>query len=526
MGFISIRWRFVVVLLILLVELCSAQSTDQPKPLPPTFNLLTLEPGSGVPTIFWSAPPINPLYPPPTGYIIYKQIVDELGNIIPNEAIDTVPANQFTYTDHKSSGLNGQLRYALASNGPVDHSNLTTQHGSIYLTAKYDSCSNEIDLQWVHYFGWGNRIESYTVYLGQGRDWTDLPEVGTATGNQTTFSVKVDPNSEYLMYIKAKKTGEDVYTRSNSFAVNTRIARWPEYISIDSVIASNNQTDIYFTIDAQTELKNFALHRWSVPLEHSTVIFNERKLFEFTDPTVSSFTDGSDAWDARSRPFYFRVSSLDGCNRNATVSNVTNSIPLRVVTRGLNNTITWNKLHYSVTKPLQYKVYRIVYGDTEMPPEEIYQTSNPIDTTIVDNVSALEGLGLRTLFCYFVEARELGEGGNVVLLSRTRSVCTEVTPDIVMPTAIDPLSTIVSPTGGNPRNYFAPTISFRSDYTLTIYNRWGGIVFVGNNQGWNGYNIQGEPAKEGTYVYRLEVYPQNHRTIVKTGSVTVMYGPQ
>lgn len=519
------RWQLTIVFSLIVAGLCHAQTTSEPKPLPPTFQRLTLEPGSGIPTFFWTPPNYNPLYPPPTGYIIYKQIIDELGNIIPNEAIDTVPANQFSYTDFASSGLTGQVRYALASDGPDDHSTLTPQHGSIFLTAKYDSCSNEIDLQWGHYFGWGNRIEKYSVYIGTQRDWTDLPEVGAANGNLNAFSHTVEPNSLYLIYIKAKKTGEEVFSLSNAVTVDTRMALWPDYITIDSIIAGDNKTDIHFTIDPYSELKNFAIFRWSVPLENSTAVFNQKKLFEFTDPTINFFSDESDAWDARSRPFYFRVNSYDGCKRIATVSNATNSIPLRVVTRGLENSLTWNKLHYSKNNPILYKVYRIAYGDTPLPPEQIYESTNYSDTTIVDNVSVLEGLGLNTTFCYYAEALEFKDGNEISILSRTRLVCTEVTPEIVMPSAIDPLSNIMGPTGGNPRNYFAPTISFNSNYTLTIYNRWGGIVFVGNNEGWNGYAQNGELAKEGSYIYRLEVHSEYKRTIVRTGHLTVMYGP-
>jgi len=504
---------------------CYSQSGDEPKPLPPTFDRLTLEPGSGIPTLFWTPPDYNPLHPDPTGYIIYKRTVDNLGNV-KNEPIDTVPPTQLRFTDYQSSGLYQQIKFTIASNGPTEPSQLTAHHSSILLSAVYDSCSNEVDLNWLHYGGWGNRIEEYKIFFGEARYWESLPEVGSVEGNKTTFSQPVEPNREYMMYVMAKKTDSEFISRSNIYIIYSKIAEWPEFVSIDSVFSDNNQIDIRFTIDEQTELRNFALYRWSVPIENSTALFTKKKLFEFSSPATSSYIDTADMWDARSKPFYYRLISYDGCMREATLSNPVNSVPLRVVTQNLNNTLTWNGMLYSKEKPVRYRAYRLVYGDQQLPVELAFETESEGDTIYVDDVSAYEGQGLTNKFCYYVEAEELDESGVGLVFARTRLVCTEVTPEIVMPNAIDPLSTQVGASGGNPRNYFAPTISFVSDYKLTIYNRWGGILFVGNNEGWNGYDTNGEPAKEGSYIYRLEVHLENRRIIVKTGYLTVIYAPQ
>ncbi|HPX05327.1 MAG TPA: gliding motility-associated C-terminal domain-containing protein [Tenuifilaceae bacterium] len=89
-----------------------------------------------------------------------------------------------------------------------------------------------------------------------------------------------------------------------------------------------------------------------------------------------------------------------------------------------------------------------------------------------------------------------------------------------MPNAIDPSDT----RSGTiyPRNIFAPIVSFNATYTLTIYNRWGQIVYQGN-EGWNGKLSNGTFAPEGAYVYRLEVQTQDAQNLVKTGSLTVIY---
>jgi flagellar hook assembly protein FlgD len=60
-------------------------------------------------------------------------------------------------------------------------------------------------------------------------------------------------------------------------------------------------------------------------------------------------------------------------------------------------------------------------------------------------------------------------------------------------------------------------------YKITIYNRIGEIVYSGTNVGWDGRMANGSLAREGTYVYRLEVELESTRKLVKTGNLNVVY---
>jgi hypothetical protein len=512
--------RLIIVILINgFISLSVSYSQEQTKPLSPSFQYLTLNPASGTPTLNWTPPSFNPLHPNPTGYIIY----------IPNQGggwleIDTVSANTFTYTDLtglNQSGLNQSIRYNIASLGPTEPSPLVAPHASIFLTIAYDSCSNKLDLKWNHYVGWGNRIEKYNIYAGNNTNWADFTMVGSVSGVQNIFYYTVEPNKQLYFYIEAIKRDSNPIqvSRSNLAFINTRIAVAPQFMYIDSLIAKDTYSELHFVIDNTTEYKKFRLVRWE-QTDSIASIFTAKNLFEFTDPNTIFFSDNTDSWTARSKPFYYKINAFDGCNKVKKVSNLSNTITIRAFVRGLKATISWDRFYTAKSNPVTYKLYRISFGQNANPPVLIYEAENPSELKFIDDFSQFEGLGYQPNFCYFVEAYETLDTPNKQRLSRSRTTCVDVIPDVVMPNAIDPNSNIVYM--GRPRNLFGPTVSFESTFKLIIYNRWGGTIYQGNSP-WDGRMPNGQLAQEGAYVYRVEVYTESGKMITKTGTVTVIY---
>jgi hypothetical protein len=514
-----------LILLVLLkgtISLSFCYSQEQSKPLSPIFQYLTLDPTTGIPTIFWDAPSLNPLHPVPTGYIIY----------IPNEGggwleIDTVNASTFSYTDvtgTNPSALTQSIRYTIASNGPTEPSPLVAPHASIYLTAVYDSCSNKIDLRWNHYVGWGNRIEKYNIYMGATTNWESFELIGTSSGTQNLFYYSVEPNKELYFYVEALKRDSNpvLKSRSNLAFINTRVGSAPEFMSIDSIIAKDNQTELHFRIDNTTDYRRFTIVRWEQS-DSIQSIFTAKTLFEFSDPSTIFYTDATDSWSARTKPYYFKINAYDGCNRLKRATKLSNSITIRAFTRGLKATITWDKFYSFHSKPVIYKLYRVSYSQGANPPELIYEEENPTEFSFIDDLSQFEGSGYLPNFCYFIEAHEILDGVDKIRLSRSRTTCVEVKPDVVMPNAIDPRSNVMIM--GRPRNLFGPTISFESTFKLTIFNRWGNTIYEGTTA-WDGKLPNGQYAQEGAYVYRIEIYIESRRVTSKTGSLTVIYAPR
>ena len=517
---LSIR---LIIAVILFCSFCSINAMgqgDYDQPLPPLFNYVTVNPNTGYPTLHWTAPAPHNVRPAPTGYIIYRRVTDALGNSR-KEPIDTLASNVFSYTDIQVDAGIKPESYTIASNGNNEPSTQTSEHKTAFVTARFDTCQYQLIVDWSHYEGWGNRIEYYKVFIGTDSNADLFTQADSVLGLVANAPVKIETNKTYYLYVEGKKKDAEFYTKSNLTTISTDKAKPPDFMSIDSVLATAEQTEIYFTIDPNTEYNDFRLTRWEQP-NYESAGFSARTVHRFSDPTSSFFGDTTDLWAVRSRKFYYKIDAYDGCDSLQSKSNMCNSMVIRAFANQTKVNLSWDS-HFSPDGyDVRYKIYRTAFAPNPLKPELIYSELNPIDTTFVDDLFIFRGGGYNPKFCYFIEAYEELPSSKV-RLSRSQSVCVEVIPDIVMPNAIDPLRDIKG--NGKPRNVFAPTISFVADYKLTIYSRWGDIVYEGMNEGWDGKLPSGQYAKEGTYIYRLEVSPPSRRTISLTGYLTVIYGP-
>jgi gliding motility-associated-like protein len=79
---------------------------------------------------------------------------------------------------------------------------------------------------------------------------------------------------------------------------------------------------------------------------------------------------------------------------------------------------------------------------------------------------------------------------------------------------------IFSPGNDRVNEVFAP-IGIRFSYTLTIYNRWGELLFKGENLGWDGRS-NGELIPGGVYIYTITVTDSVHAKYYIKGTITVL----
>ncbi|MDX9852847.1 MAG: gliding motility-associated C-terminal domain-containing protein [Tenuifilaceae bacterium] len=515
--------RLQVILNLICIILVSVAVQAQPdgKPLKPTFTYLTIDPGTGQPQLFWAPPAFDPEHPNPTGYIIYKQYVDNLGNNDYHEWTTINDPSTLSYIDIASNANTGSVSYTLASAGPNDPSEQTSPHTSMFLTVSYDSCQNKAVLEWNKYVGWRNiDISHYNIYVGNDTNWQNFQKLDTLLNKTlTSFTYIVEPFRDYYFYIELERVNPTLATRSNMVTLNTKRALRPMYMRVDSVIAQENGNHIHFIIDQNSELTTYKLVRWEQK-DSVQSIFSAKNLYTFSRKTTNYYLDTANAWAARTRPFHYKLDAYNGCNAVTTTSNLGNSTILRVSHKNSQNKLVWSNINNPHNLSVNWKITREVTQNGATLAEVIFNGINPNDTTWVDDMTPFEGQGYSTIFCYQVEGTVAASADIAEFKSRSRKICVDVTPDIVMPNAIDPSDT----RSGTiyPRNIFAPIVSFNATYTLTIYNRWGQIVYQGN-EGWNGKLSNGTFAPEGAYVYRLELQTQDAQNLVKTGSLTVIY---
>ena len=97
--------------------------------------------------------------------------------------------------------------------------------------------------------------------------------------------------------------------------------------------------------------------------------------------------------------------------------------------------------------------------------------------------------------------------------------CTDTVSQTVI---INPVYSIFIPSSFTPNDddkneVFEPIINAAQSYTMKIYDRWGGIVFEGENKGWDGKN-----ATSGQYFYSIEIIDYKNKIEKEIGQVTLI----
>ncbi len=102
------------------------------------------------------------------------------------------------------------------------------------------------------------------------------------------------------------------------------------------------------------------------------------------------------------------------------------------------------------------------------------------------------------------------ECGNVSELSQ--EICLVLSTSLGVPNAF-------SPDGDGINDEFKILDGIYNNFTLTVYNRWGIIMFRTSDpsQGWDG-NFEDQPAKAGTYLFKITFENADNLPITSTGS--------
>lgn len=517
-------------------------------PRRPVFDLVTVSPTTGATTLYWTPSvfdPTNtdPQLPRPEGYIIYRYGTDTLGNK-GFFAIDTVSYVTRTYTDPTANGNTARQQYRIAAishfvnsaHPPHDvwkTSPQTTSHGSLWIASAYDSCNSTLNLYWDTYIGWSNETHEthYNLYHSNFPDIGSFTLLDTISRFDRRYSIRdIEPNTDHYFYITSSRTDTTLTTTSNMHHTFTKQVQPPSFMTVDSVIAGLHRTELYFSIDPNTDINQFQVVRWEEP-DTNLIVLSANTVTLFDSPTVNYTADSTDAVAARMRTYYYKVDAVNPCGVVSAVSNLCNTIIPSADAEGTTVHLRWSPLLVDTKrKPsragntVRYTVYRMALAhgvpiETEGPWTRLSTVEQPY---LDDDVSAFQfqNPAYQFTFKYYVEAREYTPTDDVVTLSRSRVMSIDVAPNIVLPNAIAPMMTTM--VNGRTRSRFEPIINFEAEFTLTIYDRWGKVIYHGN-QGWDGRMPNGTLAREGTYAYRLEVITQRVGNFTRQGSVSVVY---
>ena len=81
-----------------------------------------------------------------------------------------------------------------------------------------------------------------------------------------------------------------------------------------------------------------------------------------------------------------------------------------------------------------------------------------------------------------------------------------------------------SPNGDGINETFQPIGASLEEYEITIWDRWGEMIYKGNSKSaWNGMNQnKSTMAPEGVYIFRIDLIEEKFEKRIVTGRVTLM----
>lgn len=158
---------------------------------------------------------------------------------------------------------------------------------------------------------------------------------------------------------------------------------------------------------------------------------------------------------------------------------------------GYLNDLSWNVNFSSSGDIVKYNIYKSEFEGSEF---KIIASTNSInDTTFVDN-----NLFKSIAGCYFITSVDSFNNES----ERSNVVCVDNCPILRLPNAF-------TPNGDEKNDYFRPikdSIDFVDQVTISIYNRYGKLVFETNDPqiNWNGRDTNsGSDLPVGTYFYTI-----------------------
>lgn len=477
---------------------------DQTPPTIPVLSSVSLDTITGQTVISWNQND----RPDTKGYLIY--IVDPIsGLLIELDTVYGIANASFSYLESYTSGALTYTVAAFDSCPSITGSpfNLSARdpnfHTTIFLSSTLTECNSSAILSWTDYNGWANGTSSYDVFVKQNNGLWSL----AANTSANTYEFIGVAGETYCFAIKANNS-DGRFSFSNLNCTTIKSPPTPTYSYIKTATVKENkyiEIDYSYTPGAKVSQIELQRKKRNGTFEILETVVNPLPEHLFTDNAV----------DVQNISYTYQVVYSDSCGHVGLPSNIGKTMVLKVITDDVKqiNYLEWTPYEDFNGGVVSYDLFRGV--DDVFGSFPFVQLSKDV-LTYEDDLSALDFTGE---VCYYIRASEGSNIFNSRQVSLSNTDCGVVAPLIYIPNAF-------RPDGGiNP--VFKPVITNfdATNYRLTIFDRWGQVVFMTTdyNVGWNGqFDNSKAEAEFGTYVYMVDIRDGGGTEIVKRGFVSLL----
>ncbi len=370
---------------------------------------------------------------------------------------------------------------------------------SMLLTNTYDICNRTISLSWNGYKTWDD-ITKYRIFeKSDNNKWKIIDST-----NLTSYSKKLNEfkNYDYIIEAISKQGFKAFSTITKRF---TNAPSIPKYNYTNSISVNQNEITIEHYVEHIGGVKAIKIERKinDIYQEISTLNINSNKMM-FKENNLNT-----------SRETYtYRIQLIDSCGLPSVYSNEITSMLLKLdskIDSNGRNVISWLPYVGYNGGVKHYLIYRSINNSDE---KELIATHNSNELTYEDNLTNI--IHFDGNVCYTIIAEEASNLYNLNSSSSSNQVCFSYSPLIYIPNAF-------TPNGKNP--IFKPVLTYIdiNNYTFSIIDRWGQIVYQTNDveNGWNGSSGNQE-LSNGLYMYVLQFQDGNNKEYSTRGVVNLI----
>jgi len=427
--------------------------------------------------------------------------------------ISTLGATTTSYSYPLSDPGAKSESYRLAAEDSCNNISIEgTIQSTMFATVTFNRCDSSNLLAWNRYLNLFGGVGGYRIYVSTNGGAFTL--AGTKTPGDSTFIHTGLINSyHYCYYVEVYNTTGTVLSTSNKCCASVNLPKAPafSYLRTASVLGNRFVTVRCF-VDTSAGVANYVLKR----ANSSPGTYAAMKTLPFSKNITLTFIDSTA--QVNNQSYFYEVGSMDSCRNELITTNVGRTVYLTATAEGvLTNKLAWNDYQQWSGPDSAYNIYRSIdqYSGYQQVASVPYSAGNNGYNTYTDDVSStLQGQGN---FYYYVAALE----GSGDIYKYTDTSISNIAKAIQEPLFYVPNA--FTPDGKNP--VFIPVNAFvnATDYTFSIFDRWGEKVFETHDPstGWDG-TYQSKKANEGVYVYWIKYASSKGEDFQTKGTVTLL----
>ena len=447
---------------------------DKKNPNQPYIDSISVLP-NGNTVIAWHIPRDQDILK----YIIVKNI----SNI--NTPIDSVIGRNntiYTFTTTEANNNAVQL-YVYAVDSCTNPGGFDNRPTTMFLKSKYDRCAYKTNLSWNAYVNMPKGVLEYRIYSSV--NGSPFLYVGTTT--QTNYTVSnVLPDKNVCYFVRVFNTDKSITASSNQACLFSKQVDASSFVYIKKAsIKNKNTAEVSIYLDASKISQGIDLYRSQDGFNYNNIAF-----LQFDGSYNYSYLD--DKIESNATSYYYKAVVRDSCGNARINSNISKTILLKV--QDVDESIfakhlNWNDYLGFAGGVSGYNIYRVI---NDIPSYGPVASTGPAINNYIDNIENEAPNGSKV--DYLIEAVEgISNPYGFIESSISNTAAVYMEGKIFVPTAF-------APKGQN--KIWLPITHFvdKSDYTVSVFNRWGQKIFEthDDSKGWDGNG-----APNDVYVYLI-----------------------